>query len=130
MKRPNPQKLVNDFNASVKVGDAVDFWEVIGMGVPERFVTENEAEVLGGHTAVVWLKGKRGCVALNHCTPVPAAAERELTTEAQADRDKFERTYDGGNCSCHLSAPCGSCVHPGNPRNQAEDESCWKGGAA
>jgi hypothetical protein len=124
MNRPNPQWLVDIFNKAVKVGEAVDFWEVIGMGEPARFATESEAEVLGGHTAVVWLKGKRGCVALNHCKPIPA--ERELTPEAQADRDAFERDYDGGNCSCHLNPPCGSCTHSGNPRNQEEDESCWR----
>lgn len=58
---------------------------------------------------------------------VPAApAERVLTPEAQAERDDFVATYGhDGNCSCHLSAPCGSCMHPGNPLNQAEDESCW-----
>jgi hypothetical protein len=55
----------------------------------------------------------------------PKKVERELTPEAQADRDAFERDYDGGNCSCHLSPPCGSCTHPGNPLNQDEDESCW-----
>jgi hypothetical protein len=128
MKRPNPQKLVHDFNAAVKVGDTVEYWEVIGMGEPERFVTESEAEVLGGHTAVVWLKGKRGCVALNHCKPIAKVAERELTPEAQAERDDFKAEYGSdGNCSCHLSPPCGSCSHPGNPRNQEEDESCWQG---
>ncbi|NPT59707.1 hypothetical protein [Paraburkholderia elongata] len=76
MNRPNPQWLVNIFNKAVKVGDTVEYWEVIGMGEPERFVTEGEAEVLGGHTAVVWLKGKRGCVALNHCKPITEASER------------------------------------------------------
>ena len=50
----------------------------------------------------------------------------DLTPEAQADRDEFERLYDGGNCSCHLSPPCGSCVHPGNPRNQEEDDTAWR----
>lgn len=25
-----------------------------------------------------------------------------------------------GGCSCHISAPCGWCTHPGNPRNLAE----------
>lgn len=48
-----------------------------------------------------------------------------LTPEAEAERDAFEQEYDDGNCSCHISPPCGSCTHPGNPRNQAEDESCW-----
>jgi hypothetical protein len=52
--------------------------------------------------------------------------ERVLTPEAQAERDQFvaEHGHDG-NCSCHISPPCGSCMHPGNPRNQDEDESCW-----
>lgn len=127
MKRPNPYKEVYDFNAAVKVGNTVEYSEVIGIGEPIRYQTESEAEVLGEHTAVVWLKGKRGCVKLSHCKPIPA--ERELTPEAQAERDDFERTYDGGNCSCHLSPPCGSCMHPGNPRNQEEDESCWRGAA-
>jgi hypothetical protein len=52
--------------------------------------------------------------------------ERELTEDAQAERDQFEREYGyDGNCSCHLSPPCGSCTHPGNPLNQDEDDSCW-----
>lgn len=53
------------------------------------------------------------------------AVERELTPEAEVERAEFEREYAGGNCSCHISPPCGSCTHPGNPANQAEDESCW-----
>lgn len=31
--------------------------------------TRSEAEVLGGHTAVVWLDGLRGCFVLHRCTP-------------------------------------------------------------
>lgn len=73
MKRPNPYKEVYDFNAAVKVGDTVEFSEVIGMGEPIRYQTESEAEVLGEHTAVVWLKGKRGCVKLSHCKPIATA---------------------------------------------------------
>lgn len=50
-----------------------------------------------------------------------------LTAAAQDDRDQFESKYgDRGNCSCHLSPPCGSCLHPGNPNNQDEDDSCWE----
>lgn len=52
--------------------------------------------------------------------------DRTLTPEGQADRDDFEREYGTeGNCSCHLSPPCGSCMYPGNPRNQEEDDTCW-----
>ena len=53
-----------------------------------------------------------------------AFAERILTPEAEAEREDFEAMYGMlGNCSCHISPPCGSCVHPGNPRNQEEDET-------
>lgn len=51
---------------------------------------------------------------------------RILTDSAQEVRDEFEASYGvGGNCSCHINPPCGSCVHEGNPLNQEEDDSCW-----
>lgn len=51
---------------------------------------------------------------------------RILTPEADADRAQFHGEYGvDGNCSCHLSPPCSSCIHPGNPRNQEEDPGCW-----
>jgi hypothetical protein len=56
----------------------------------------------------------------------PSKAERILTPEAEAERDDFEAKYGMlGNCSCHIFPPCGSCTHPGNPRNQEEDETAW-----
>ncbi|HYG24454.1 MAG TPA: hypothetical protein VEH04_16875 [Verrucomicrobiae bacterium] len=51
---------------------------------------------------------------------------KRLTKEAQIERDDFTGLYGEGNCSCHLSPPCNSCTHPGNPRNQEEDEACWE----
>lgn len=69
-RRPDPQKAVSDWNARVNVGAAVEYSEVIGMGTPQKFTTATPAQVLSGHTAVVWLNGKSGCVALAHCTPV------------------------------------------------------------
>lgn len=60
----------------------------------------------------------------NDAKPMPL----RLTQAAEDDRADFHRRYDmGGNCSCHMGhAPCGSCTHPGNPRNQDEDEECWE----
>jgi hypothetical protein len=50
-----------------------------------------------------------------------------LTPAAQEERATFESKFgDRGNCSCHLSPPCGSCIHPGNPLNQDEDDSAWE----
>jgi hypothetical protein len=74
MKRPNPQKEVDAFNARVMVGDLIEYSEVIGLGEVHRFKTATPAEVLSGHTAVVWLEGKSGCVAVSHCKPVKVAA--------------------------------------------------------
>lgn len=54
---------------------------------------------------------------------------RVLHPDAEADRRDFVRAFGSdGNCSCHLSPPCGSCTHPGNPVNQEEDEECWLDG--
>lgn len=32
----------------------------------------------------------------------------------------------GGNCSCHISPPCCSCTHPGNPLSLECDPSLWE----
>jgi len=48
-----------------------------------------------------------------------------LTDEAETERQDFRTEYGDGNCSCHISPPCGSCAHPGNPRNLDEDDSAW-----
>lgn len=53
------------WNAAHPIGTEVRFHPVIG-GPPERtHHTESEAFVLGGHTAVIFLAGRRGCVALD-----------------------------------------------------------------
>lgn len=53
-------------------------------------------------------------------------SNRELTQEAQDERDDYERYLrEYGGCSCHISPPCGACTHPGNPLNR-EDDSCWQ----
>ncbi len=49
-----------------------------------------------------------------------------LTPQAEADRADWISYYGvHGNCCCHISPPCASCTHPGNPTVQVEDDSCW-----
>lgn len=50
---------------------------------------------------------------------------RTLTPEAEAERARWKSSYGDRGCSCHISPPCGSCTHPGNPINQDEDDSAW-----
>ncbi len=52
---------------------------------------------------------------------------KRLTEQAEADRTDFISTHgSGGNCSCHISPPCDSCLHPGNPLNQDENPQAWE----
>ncbi|WP_213761755.1 hypothetical protein [Caballeronia sp. dw_19] len=73
-KRPDPYKEVYEFNARVQVGETVEYSEVIGLSTPVVYRTRTEASILSGHTAVVWLEGKSGCVCVSHCAPVRAGS--------------------------------------------------------
>lgn len=68
-KRPDPAKKVAAWNARVKLGDMVEY-RSYPEAPPQRFRTRTAAQVLSGHTAVVWLEGKAGCVCCDACRPV------------------------------------------------------------
>lgn len=68
------QKLEQEvaaFNRRFSVGDPVDYYEtrddIDRTGQSKRYHTRTPAQVLSGHTAVVWLEGKAGCVVCSHC---------------------------------------------------------------
>jgi hypothetical protein len=61
------QSKVDGFNRLVKVGGEVAYCDDVGKIILTR--TRSEASVLGGHTAVVWLVCKAGCVALDRVRP-------------------------------------------------------------
>jgi hypothetical protein len=66
MTRPNLKKLqkqCDDWNAQWPIGSAVICTKDDG----ERLatVTTSEAQVLSGHTAVIWMKDIRGCYLLD-----------------------------------------------------------------
>ena len=78
-KTPSPKQLqaeVDQFNATVPLGGEVDYFEIEGAPL-KRHKTRTEAQILSGHTAVVWLEGKAGCVCVSHCIPVKAQAATE-----------------------------------------------------
>lgn len=58
------------WNQQHAVGTLVDYAEILGDPPDLRAKTRSEAEVLSGHTVVVWLEGKSGCVCIEHCEPV------------------------------------------------------------
>lgn len=70
MTRAGPDKQVADWNNAVNVGQEVDYRSDPD-AAPQQFKTRCHADVLSGHTAVVWLEGKSGCVSLESLTVVP-----------------------------------------------------------
>ncbi|MDO8033628.1 hypothetical protein O3297_09390 [Janthinobacterium sp. SUN128] len=66
------QAVCDKFNAVHQVGAAVSV-ELDGGEVRET-VTASEAQVLSGHTAVIWLDGISGCYDLERVTPLPPAS--------------------------------------------------------
>ena len=74
MRKQTPkdgQMLVDLFNESYSVGQEVQYWAGVkddGPGVVSN--TTTPAQMLGGHTAVVWVVGRRDCVALTHVVPL------------------------------------------------------------
>lgn len=65
--RPSPVKQCERWNRDYPVGTTVAFYPVIGGAHFRVRKTCTEAQVLSGHTAVVWLDGESGCVALEAC---------------------------------------------------------------
>jgi hypothetical protein len=72
-KRPTAaqlQKQCDNWNAKNPSGTTVSYESIVGRGESFRGKSNGEAEVMGGHSAVIWLLGKSGCVSLDHCTAV------------------------------------------------------------
>lgn len=70
MKRPDPQKLQSQcdtFNEAYPVGSPVHV--KMDSGELRDTVTRSNAEVLGGHSAVIWLEGISGCYLLDRVLP-------------------------------------------------------------
>lgn len=72
MKRPpNPKKLQEQcdrFNALCPVGHPVIVR--LDNGQRKETTTRSEAQVLSGHSAVIWLEGVTGCYLLDRVTPM------------------------------------------------------------
>lgn len=65
------QSEVDRFNKANAVGTLVRYWKMDREGEPSgQGKTRTQAQVLSGHTAVVWIEGCSGCVAISHVEAV------------------------------------------------------------
>jgi len=71
VKRPNPEKLqaqCDAFNSKYPIGQQV--FVRMDNGEQRFTITRSEAQVLSGHSAVIWLRDITGCYLLDRVTPV------------------------------------------------------------
>ncbi|MET9339252.1 hypothetical protein [Nonomuraea sp. NPDC003804] len=61
---------VEQWNKTVPVGTPVRYWTGYREGDGKQSRTRTDAQMLGGHTAVVWMDGEPSCVALTHVEPL------------------------------------------------------------
>jgi hypothetical protein len=74
MRTPHPAELREQceaFNKKYPVGQKVSVRKDAGDGIIT--MTRSKAEVLSGHSAVIWLKGITGCYLLDRVTPITSA---------------------------------------------------------
>jgi hypothetical protein len=71
-KPKEQQRKVDDWNKRWPVGQAVTVRRDNGEGLLTR--TTSEAQMLSGHSAVIWLEGISGCYMLSRVTPVTGEA--------------------------------------------------------
>ena len=64
------QEMVDRWNATHLVGTPVLYWPLAREGDGVLSKTRSLAQMFGGHTAVVWVDGARGCIALDHVEAV------------------------------------------------------------
>lgn len=74
--------LVESWNATYPVGQAVRYSAGFREGATSRGRTRSRATLLGGHTAVVWVEGYSGCIALSHVQAVTSEVDRPKAAEA------------------------------------------------
>ena len=65
------QAACDKFNAAHQVGASVSV--KLDSGEVRETVTNSEAQVMGGHSAVIWLDGVSGCYDLERVTALKAA---------------------------------------------------------
>lgn len=77
---PTPQEQADAWNAAhPEIGVPVLYRK--DHGSLTRTATRSPAEVLSGHTAVIWLEGVRGCVALDRVTHATISGHEDVAWE-------------------------------------------------
>jgi hypothetical protein len=60
-------RICDDFSAAHPISSTIKVWPgAINEKPPVEVIVQSEAQILGGHTPVVYVSGGHGCIVLNH----------------------------------------------------------------
>ena len=65
-KRLQNQQVAERFNEANEVGTRVRYWTMLREGPGVEAETRSKAQLLSGHTPVVWVTDYPACIALTH----------------------------------------------------------------
>jgi len=97
-RRQGEEQAVAAWNKQHLIGTPVRYWTGFREGNGTASATRTQAQMLGGHTAVVWVDGESSCIALTHVEP------------AQVWDDSIEP--GGYVCSWPADTASGICGYP------------------
>lgn len=66
----DPKEIIDTFNRDNMIGAFVQYWTGDRVGRGKFSTTRGRADLLGGHTPVVWVAGEASCIALTHVEPL------------------------------------------------------------
>ena len=89
MKRRKRDLEVELWNLKYPVGTPVHVR--MDSGEKRETKTRSKAEILSGHTAVIWLEGITGCYCLDRVKPLVRRAKAAPGAETQADEPVLTR---------------------------------------
>lgn len=84
-KKTKNDLIIENFNLKYPVGTDVTVKKDNGEIIHTK--TRSEADLLGGHTPVIWLDGISGCYALSRVTPKSSAMEKAFEAVAAMPED-------------------------------------------
>ncbi len=100
MSKSDPKHEADVWNAHNPDGVGADVIYTNDCGADLHTRTRSIAQVLGGHTAVIWIEGIAGCVRLDRVRLAEAAQEepaeewRTITVKASIDLEELDRVYE------------------------------------
>lgn len=125
----NQHRMVDEFNDRYPVGTPVEYWPGVREGVGRRSRTRSEAQLLSGHTAVVWVEGHGSCIALTHIQPQPvtATAGDNQTEDTMATPDPRDRTIAQLRAEILVADKLAHDLHAAlyHGRRQPERQGAW-----